>query len=455
METLNNKFTGANLPAAQWNQVPSELQNVITQTGQSLTNADLNQLGKGIAEYAGNGDFYTDSGGVNAYVLSVLGTKQAPTGYVDGLQIRFIPGNTNTSASTVNVASLGVKTIVNFNGVALTGAELTASDPAKAFFDLSNDRFQLLLEFGTNNYSLLKSGRHNFIINGEFLIWQRTLSTNATGYVADRWFNPNNNITISRVSSPFKGSEFALQALASGGVNPIIYHFIELQEIGDIAPFKTDTDYSLSFEIFDSSAGADIRVSLELMDGSGGANPVVVSPITTVGTTINGSQRIEFTFNFGNPTIIASNQALRLQVFLSTTDSVYILGRVQLEEGSNATAFEYEHISTTLELCQRYFEKSYDFTVAPRTATSTGMLALSVFSTNGGQSLRFRVNKRVTPTFAFFDSAGTSSGADVPLGTPGFGIALTISQVTETEVLFISAIGPVNRFIQYTADAEL
>jgi len=111
MEDLNNKITGGVLTADEWNQVPSELQNVIEQTGQTLTSADLNQLGKGLANYVANSNFYTDSGVADAYVLTSIGSKQSPTAYVDGMTVEFLPGNTNTGVSTVNVATLGVKSI--------------------------------------------------------------------------------------------------------------------------------------------------------------------------------------------------------------------------------------------------------------------------------------------------------------------------------------------------------
>ena len=62
MQDLNDKLTGQSLTAAEWNQMPSELQNIITAFGQGLSSIDLNQLGKSIAGYAANGNFFTDSG---------------------------------------------------------------------------------------------------------------------------------------------------------------------------------------------------------------------------------------------------------------------------------------------------------------------------------------------------------------------------------------------------------
>ena len=127
MEDLNDKVTTDTLPAVEWNQVPSELQNIIEQTGQALTNADLNQVGKGVAEYVANGNFYTDSGIADAYVLTGIGSKQSIQSYVNGMEVGFLPTNTNTGSSTVNVAGLGVKNIVDTGtaGIILSGVLVT------------------------------------------------------------------------------------------------------------------------------------------------------------------------------------------------------------------------------------------------------------------------------------------------------------------------------------------
>lgn len=143
MEDLNDKITGDIITAAEWNQIPSEIQNVITDTGQTLSAGDLNQLGKGIANYSANSIFYTDSGAADAYVLTKIGSKQSVTAYTDGMQSSFNVDITNTGASTINVDSLGVKSIV-YKGAALNGGELTAGLIVNLVFDLANDRFELI-----------------------------------------------------------------------------------------------------------------------------------------------------------------------------------------------------------------------------------------------------------------------------------------------------------------------
>lgn len=142
MKDLNDKVTGGTLSASEWNEVPSEIQNVIEALDIGLSSSDLNQLGKGIAGYVANGNFYTDSGIANAYVLSVVGLKQGSPQYTDGFSASFITANANTGASTVNVAGLGVKEIkLEGGGDPISG---DISGRVELSFDLVLDRFTLL-----------------------------------------------------------------------------------------------------------------------------------------------------------------------------------------------------------------------------------------------------------------------------------------------------------------------
>lgn len=143
MQDLNDKVTGGTLTAVEWNEVPSELQNVITALGISLTSGDLNQLGKAIAGYVANGTFYSATG-TNAYVLSGIGSKQTAPEYTNGFQVQFKIPNTNTGASTVNVTGLGVKAITTALGTALVGGELVSGEQTILVFNSLNDRFEIL-----------------------------------------------------------------------------------------------------------------------------------------------------------------------------------------------------------------------------------------------------------------------------------------------------------------------
>ena len=138
MEDLNDKITGDTLQAAEFVQPMSELQNVIEGLGITLSNTDLNQLGKGIAGYVSNGNFYTDSGAADVYVLTKIGLKQTAPEYKNGMEVAFIVGNTNTGASTANVAGLGVKNIKTKDGNDPQAGDLTVNELAECRYDGAN-----------------------------------------------------------------------------------------------------------------------------------------------------------------------------------------------------------------------------------------------------------------------------------------------------------------------------
>ena len=135
------------LPAEEFNSLNSELKNTIVDTGQTLeTGTPTNkQIQIASAIYASGGEFYTDSGSANAYALDVVGSKQSPHAYFDGMLVRFRPTNANSGASTVNVNSLGIKSIVYQDGTtALASGSLVTTHDALLRYNSAVGKFILL-----------------------------------------------------------------------------------------------------------------------------------------------------------------------------------------------------------------------------------------------------------------------------------------------------------------------
>lgn len=146
MDDLNDKVTGGTLSASEWDQVASELQNVIEALGITLSGTDLHQLSKAIAGYAGASTWYSESGAADAYVLTPIGSKKGMTALDtahDGYECRFRPGNANTGASTVNVNSLGVKSIVREDLSALQSGDLITTRDAVIRYRQTGDHWVL------------------------------------------------------------------------------------------------------------------------------------------------------------------------------------------------------------------------------------------------------------------------------------------------------------------------
>jgi len=121
-----NGIAASRDPAAHLNAITDELLAAITNSGLTASEADTTQLYQALAILAARGDFYTEAGAADAYVLSPSFTGFAPAAYATGMQVRFIPANTNTGASTINVNALGVKTITTQAGAVLSAGDLTA-----------------------------------------------------------------------------------------------------------------------------------------------------------------------------------------------------------------------------------------------------------------------------------------------------------------------------------------
>lgn len=143
MEDLNNKATNDQLSASEWNGTRSEVQNIIENAGLTLSAGDQNQLGKAIADYLGNADFYTDSGTANAHVLNSVSSNQSPTALKDGMRVRYRVNVTNTGATTVAVAGLTTKA-VTIDNVALIGGELVAGQSVTLEYHNSNGKFNIV-----------------------------------------------------------------------------------------------------------------------------------------------------------------------------------------------------------------------------------------------------------------------------------------------------------------------
>ena len=141
---------GDTLGASGFNAYITELENIAKGAGFTLDpeggpDTDLDMLGKSAAVYGSAAWRYADSGSANTYVLSRVASSilQNVPSYYDGMVILFQAGNTNTGASTVNVASLGAKNIF-FNGSAVTSGEIPSGKEIICVFDDANDRFDIV-----------------------------------------------------------------------------------------------------------------------------------------------------------------------------------------------------------------------------------------------------------------------------------------------------------------------
>jgi hypothetical protein len=98
---------------------------------------------------------------------------------------------------------------------------------------------------------------------------------------------------------------------------------------------------------------------------------------------------------------------------MATNGNVFELFDVGLYEGSVAPPFQLPDFPAELLLCQRYWEKSYDYATAPGTGTGNGMVETYVTSGIGNFQMmgpRYKVRKRVTGTVSVYSEVTGAAG---------------------------------------------
>jgi len=270
------------------------------------------------------------------------------------------------------------------------------------------------------------AGFRNKIIDGGFTINQRGYSSGTTlsagSYGHDRW------------KAGASGGDYSFTQLASNTTITIASGKTLIQVIED--KNVEGGSYVLSWT---GTAQARYGVDSATPSGSYASSPVTISG-QSAGTVMS----VEF--NEGT------------------------LGSVQLEIGDTATTFEQRGFGTELQLCQRYYEKSYDIgTPAGSTAgnITAGLVGGTHYYSNVTPcpwSVVFKVKKRATPTIQYWDRDGNLSkhttiaysstitdnvdgGANMgPLGIGEHGFLWYVGD---------SAGGQKFSFIHYAASAEL
>lgn len=278
----------------------------------------------------------------------------------------------------------------------------------------------------------------NKLINGRFDIWQRGVSFTTGGFTADHWAVALNNETIIATQQAITPGysddidgvprKYCRLAVTTGGALAAAYAVFQ-QPIEDVV-LLSDKTVTLSFWARVSAGTPDIFIDTTINYGTGGsattdgAGETVTLSTTwtkhtvqltipsvlgkTLGTT-NGATYINFWLSAGSDFDVRTGSLGQQSITLDLTS-------VQVELGTQATAYDVRPFAVELELCQRYYEKSYDLTVDPATVTNVGAWwFLATGTLNSGSILGwmpFRTQKYKTPVFTFYSpNTGTAAKA--------------------------------------------
>jgi len=315
------------------------------------------------------------------------------------------------------------------------------------------------------------AGRKNLIINGGFDVWQRGTYTTATnvssGFQSDRW-----KIAQSATTGTIQdlGGSVRLEVTGAGTGTLRMY-----QPIEDKGLYKRISGKTLTFSAWVKSNTANARIECFKGNGVGwdgwdsahtGGGAWEKLSATYVLADISSLTDGAFSVQVGLDGYNSADVALAVGDYCEIKD-------VQLELGSVATDFEHRSFGEELQLCKRYYEKSFAYSAVPANGSSATTFATSpnvslgvlLWSGPNARNIAYEVEKRVTPTvvrygnssgyWGYINAGGSPSGSD---NTPIFH-ANIFCQTNTPKVLVVTNQASGNPLWSisghWTAEAEL
>jgi len=316
----------------------------------------------------------------------------------------------------------------------------------------------------------------NYIINGNFDIWQRGTSQTTDGYGSDdRWYNSNSVSTKVHTQEEFAVgqtdvpnnpkyySRTVVTNVDNGGSIVLKEHKIEgvrtlsggLATISFWAKADTNKNIAVSLRQYFGSGGSSdvsyIGVQLVALTANWEKHEITVSVPSISGKTLGTANSIKLQFYLNNG---VSYEVLPVGV--GQQSGTFDIAQVKLEKGSVATEFEPKTFAEELRDCQRYYEKSYSQGINPGAITNIG--AMYEPSTRNTSSVtpgfRFSVAKRTIPTIELFSSAGGTKGK-ISNPTDKTAAPNSVSTCSVFNIAITSGTTTTSAIYHWTADAEL
>ncbi|UPJ65222.1 hypothetical protein [Bradyrhizobium sp. 191] len=375
---------------------------------------------------------YTDGGRVRATATA------GATGWLEG--VATYSGTTLTIASDKDSGS-GTGTAWNFNVVGEPGAgDMSSANYASEYI---GHEAEVRRNLGIQSW--------NRIINGGMMVSQQNGSVAGTVsdyYAADQW--PCSAVTSGAFS-------FGQVASASPGGSPnrlrftvttadasvaasdivVIQQRIEGYRLADLK-FGTAAPKSITIQFGVKAPAGTYCVALlngaanrcfvgEYTIAGGEANTDVVKSVTLVGDSAGTWAKdntlgmyLSFTLMVGTTYQqaagtwhAASGYGTSNQFnLMGTLGNVFELFDVGLYEGSVAPPFQLPDFEKELDACQRYWEKSYDYAVAPGTAGNFNGVRASLQNSAPASygAGHFLKRKRIAPTVTLYSPNSGASG---------------------------------------------
>jgi hypothetical protein len=412
------------------------------------------------------------------------------TAYASGKWFKFVPANTNTGAVTLNISGLGARAVTKYGSTALIAGDLVVGMEAILVDD--GTRLQLInpknvdVSTATGTLPIANGGTgattvagalsnlglvtqptfRNLLLNGDMFIniLQQVAATTTGAYFVDGWSTSNTATarltSVQSTANAAPGFPFSLLSTVTTAGAPAAGDF-HLHNQGIEGTFTRHLSWgtasaatiTISLQVRSSVAGT---FALALRNGVANRSyvtPLVVNNANTWETktfTIPGDQSGSWVtttaINISVSVCMAAGTTFQTSTLnawqagnfvapttqtqlTSTNGATFQITGVQFEAGSVATTYERIPFDLALTRCQRYFESSYPYGVAPGTATADGQHRIPAFDANILLSLAptFKVQKANAPGGAIMYNPATGAINSVRNTTAGTAVAITAS----------------------------
>jgi hypothetical protein len=419
----------------------------------------------------------TSGGAANAQTLTY---GAAPAGYFQGQRFCFIAGFTNTGAATLNVNGIGAKNIF-MDGVGLIGGEIVAGSVVETVYD--GTQFQIT---SSRAPAAFPGGFKNWLINGDFDIWQRGAGGSAAisapvgvTYVADRWYisnSANNAHTVSQQAGLTNGSRFCMRVQRNAGQTGAAACLVGQAFTTDILVPLRGQIVTISAKVrsganWSPTSGA---LTMGFATGTGteqkAANTFTGLVIIATVTANLGTSSAVTTMKATGTVVVPTNATQGEVNFVYTpagtagANDYFEIDEVQIEIGGIATAFDRRPFLDELARCKRYCRKSFLYATAPaqNVGANTNEAFFPAVSAGAAAEMipvRFEVPMRVAPTITLYNPGAANAQARDETHTAD--CSATTATGVNTDGFYATATGNASTTVgsvvglHYFADAEL
>lgn len=329
------------------------------------------------------------------------------------------------------------------------------------------------------------AGFKNILVNGDMEVWQwgaggaasiaiaaSTTFGTVGSYGPDRWTlgtQANQACTISQQAGLTNGSRWCARVQRNNAQTGIGLQNFDSALDADMVAAIRGVPVTLSAVI---RAGANWSpasgtLQMRLSTGTGSTLGVNAGSYTSAADDINTSFTITTSVVRYSGTATLRSTIAQAVVQFSWTPvgtagaaDYFEIDEVQLEIGGAPTVFDRRPFAVELEACQRYYQKSFPYAVAPaQSGGATGgfnvYLGTGVTGTNGG-TIPLRPTMRVTPSTVttYNPSAGNANVRDT---TNSADRAITVGTLSDASIPFSFAAGVAasTNVIHWAAFAEI